>query len=45
MENTMTLTEIKKAFKDAGIEYFVKTSKDGVAIIHVLYNKEPSNDY
>ena len=40
----MTLPEITKTLRDAGIEYYVKKSKDGVAKIHVLYNEEPSND-
>ena len=36
----MTLKQIKKILKDNGIEYFVKKENDGVAKIHVLYDKE-----
>ena len=38
-----TLDELKKVFRDASLEYYIKKNKDGVVKVHFLV-KEESNE-
>lgn len=40
MNKEVTLDELKQVFRDAGLEYYIKKSKDSIVKVHFMIKEE-----